>query len=57
MREGKIRVGFTEEQVRVAWGKPGSERRAFYDFGEVKYLHYGRSMVHLRNGGVEIIGQ
>ena len=54
----QIRIGFTEEQVRVAWGNPESERRTVYEFGEIKYLHYrGKTVVHLKNGRVQIISQ
>ena len=52
---GKIRVGMTEDQVRAAWGSPKREHRMLFEFGEIKYLHYYRRTVHVRDGRVDII--
>lgn len=58
IRERRIRIGFSEDQVRIAWGAPQRVRSTHYRLGELKYLHYGRdSVVHLENGRVDIVSE
>ena len=58
VRGGKIRPGFSEDQVLVAWGEPDRTHTTTYRLGTIKYLHYrSGAVVHLKNGCVDIISQ
>jgi hypothetical protein len=46
----KIRIGMTDEQVRMAWGKPETINRSVGSWGTHEQWVYGRTYLYLENG-------
>ena len=58
IRDHRIRIGFTEDQVRASWGRPKDTHRTVTAHGEIRYLHYGiTQVVQLRDGRVDLVSE
>ena len=48
--DGKVKIGMTDEQVSLAWGKPNKVNRTIASWGTHEQWVYGNTFLYFENG-------